>query len=329
MEQQQTFRAVRFEDALSMVRRALGPDALIVGHRQLGSDLALDGQRVVEVTAMSAAAAQAQGTSPTSAGYPELFERRLVRSGVRHAAAQTLARRVAECLATRPREAGGREPEALAYALESEVTFAPPIGHRTRVAALVGPTGVGKTTTVAKLAARAALLEQRRVGLVSLDYYRVGGVEQLRRYAELTGVHMEVASDGASLELALERLARADLVLIDTAGRSPRDIDAHQQLAACLRAAQEPVETYLCVPAATRPMELSRLANQLSVLEPTRLISTKVDEAIGCEGLIALHCTTGLPFAYLTTGQRVPEDIERATPQLVAALLSGEETQPS
>lgn len=330
MEQQHTFRATRFEDALSMVRRTLGPDALIVGHRQVSNGQALDGgEKVVEVTAVSALDALAQGTAPASVGYAELLERRMVRAGVSRSAAQALARRVSVELRALPGQQAGREPTALARALADEVTFSAPVGDRTRVAALVGPTGVGKTTTIAKLAARAALVEHRKVGLVSLDHYRIGGVDQLKRYADLIGVRMEVATDGPSLEQALGHLGKADLVLIDTAGRSPRDIDAHQQLAACLRGAQEPIESYLCVPAATRHQELSRIADQLSVLEPTRLISTKVDEAIGCEGLIALHCTTGLPLAYLTTGQRVPEDIERATPQLLASLLSGEETQPS
>lgn len=330
MGQEQVFRAERFEDALAQVRKALGPDALIISRRQVKSGSALSGgKRLVEVTALSPAAARKQGTGPASATVTELFERRLVRNGVRESAARALASRMGMELRREPGSGIGREPAALARALRHEMMFAPPVGDRTRVAALVGPTGVGKTTTIAKLAARAALIDGRQVGLVSLDHYRVGGVEQLQRYAELTGVPMEVASDGPGLERALSRLSRAELVLIDTAGRSPRDLPAFEQLSSCLAGAQEPIEVYLCVPAAMRHQELSLLGRQQAVLEPTRMISTKVDEAIGCEGIVAAHGTTGLPLAYLTTGQRVPEDIERATPELLASLLSGEDGLPS
>lgn len=326
---EQRFRAGRFEDALAEVRRVLGPDALIVSRRQVRSGRALDGGgSLVEITALSAADARRQGTGPDVASTSGMLERRLIRNGVPTGAARALSARVGSELRRRP-HGPGQYQAALGCALKHEMLFGRSVGERTRAAALVGPTGVGKTTTIAKLAAGAALIQGRRVGLVSLDQYRVGGIEQLQRYADLIGVEMHSAYDARSLEVALRRLSDADLLLIDTAGRSPRDIAAFQELAECLAGAQEPVEVYLCVPAAMRSQELSLLSNQQNVLEPTRMIATKVDEAVGCEGIVAAQCETGLPLAYVTTGQRVPEDIEPASPELMASLLSGQEFSSS
>lgn len=194
-----------------------------------------------------------------------------------------------------------------------------------RVLALVGPTGVGKTTTIAKIAAHEQLVRQQRVGLVTIDEYRVGGVEQLGRYADLIGCPMEVASDARTLEVALRKLNKADLVLVDTAGRSPRDAWALTAMAECLQGAQEPVEVHLCLPVAMRERELRTAVEHCSVLSPSRLTCTKVDEAICCGTIVAAHVQSGLPLGYFTTGQRVPEDISIASASLLAALLCGED----
>lgn len=314
---------------MAQVRQELGPDALIVTRRQLqsGRDPQQPGE-VVEITAISAQDAQSRGFESGQTGFPEMMQRRLQRGGVPEWAARNLAIRVRTQL---ERFRGGSDAElrALSSALSQQVRFAPGVEEGGRVAIMVGPTGAGKTTTLAKLGARAALLQRRKTAMVCLDQYRIGSVEQLQRYAELIGVPMEAAHDGPSLADAVARLGDAELVLVDTAGRSPRDAGALEQLRDQFLAVAEPVDIYLCLPVATRSQELESLLQHQSLLKPTRLIATKADEAICGSGAIAAQMRSGLPLSYVTTGQRVPEDIEDGNPELLALLLSGEELPQS
>jgi len=319
-----TFRAGRFEEAIAQVKRVLGDDALIVSRRDLGpNELRLGEQRGVEVTAISGREAKSQRIDSRTSGALGMLERRLRTSGVPDRAADAL-------MNTLRQRGNGKSlgpaalQELLGKVLSEELVFGGGIGAA-RVVALVGPTGVGKTTTIAKIAAHEQLVKDRQVGLVTIDEYRVGGVEQLGRYAELIGCPMEVASDARSLEVALRKLGDADLVLVDTAGRSPRDAWALTSMSECLHAAQEPIEVHLCLPVAMRERELRTAVENCSVLAPSRLTCTKVDEAICCGAIVAAHIQSGLPLGYFTTGQRVPEDISIASADLLAALLCGED----
>jgi flagellar biosynthesis protein FlhF len=319
-----TFRAGRFEEAIAQVRRVLGEDAFIVSRRDLRpNELRIGESGGVEVTAMSGDAAISGKTEPRKNGTLAMLERRLVASGVPERAAAHLMRSLeqrhrGEVLSSSTVRA------LLANVLEAELVFGGGLGAA-RAVALVGPTGVGKTTTIAKIAAHEQLARRRNVGLVTIDEYRVGGVEQLGRYAELIGCPMQVASDARTLEVALRRLADCDLVLIDTAGRSPRDAWALHAMADCLHHAQEPIEVHLCLPVAMREREMRTAVEQCSVLQPSRLTCTKIDEAICCGSIVAAHVQSGLPLGYFTTGQRVPEDISVASAESLAALLCGED----
>jgi flagellar biosynthesis protein FlhF len=194
-----------------------------------------------------------------------------------------------------------------------------------RVMALVGPTGVGKTTTAAKLASLGALVEGREVLLVTMDTYRVGAVEQLRRYAALIGVPLAVVGDGKSLCSALASHPSADLVLIDTAGRSPRHPEPFDALTGALAQAGEPVEVQLLLPAAARLVELEATLKQYECLRPERLLITKVDEALGGGAVLEACVRTNLPVSYVCNGQRVPEDIFPSNPAWLAAFVLGQE----
>jgi flagellar biosynthesis protein FlhF len=321
-----TFRAGRFEDAIAQVKRKLGEDALIVSRRDLGPhELRLGESRGVEVTAISGqdAAHSALDVRAHLGNALGILDRRLRASGVPDRAVDSL-------LNTLRKRQDGRElgstalKELLASVLGEELLFGGGVGAA-RVIALVGPTGVGKTTTIAKIAAHEQLVRRKSVGLVTIDEYRVGGVEQLGRYADLIGCSMEVASDARSLEVALRKLGKQDLVLVDTAGRSPRDTFAMSSMSETLAGAQEPIEIHLCLPVAMRERELRTAVEQCSQLSPSRLTCTKVDEAVCCGTIVAAHIQSGLPLGYFTTGQRVPEDLSVASADLLAGLLCGED----
>ena len=188
-----------------------------------------------------------------------------------------------------------------------------------RAIMLVGPTGVGKTTTIAKLAARAALIEGKRVSLITLDNYRVGGVDQIRTFAELIGVPLRVCESPGDLTRMISD--EDELTLIDTAGRSPRDVGAIRELAAAVANAPK-IETHLVVAAASSATVIEDLANRYRGLNPSRLLFTKVDEIDEAPELSRAPARLSLPITWVTTGQSVPEDIEEPTTARVHELAS-------
>ncbi|MEO6777309.1 MAG: hypothetical protein ABI467_30555 [Kofleriaceae bacterium] len=188
-----------------------------------------------------------------------------------------------------------------------------------RAVMLVGPTGVGKTTTIAKLAARAALIEGKRVSLITLDNYRVGGVDQIRTFAELIGVPLRVCETPGDLTRLIDD--EDDLTLIDTAGRSPRDVGAIKELAAAV-AHLPAIETHLVVAAASTATVIEDLANRYCALNPTRLLFTKLDEVEEAPELARAPARLSLPITWVTTGQAVPEDLEEPTTARVHELAT-------
>ena len=194
------------------------------------------------------------------------------------------------------------------------VPAAPPIpsvvGTR-RIVALVGPTGVGKTTTVAKLAANFKLAHGFRLGLITVDTYRIAAVEQLRTYAEIIDLPLAVVNAPSEMLRASTSSADVDLVLIDTAGRSPRDEVKIRELADFLA----PGSTRRGPPGLERsrwPRSLQAAVERFALVQVDRLILTKLDEADGLGGVFAVLALSSRPVSYLTTGQAVPDDIEPA-----------------
>lgn len=196
-----------------------------------------------------------------------------------------------------------------------------PLGRRARRVAFVGPTGAGKTTTLAKVAARAQLDHGRRVRLVTIDTYRIGAVPQLASYAEILGIPLTVAHTPADVADAMAHAGDADLVFIDTTGRSPLG-DGVDGLKPFVEAAGADI-TYLVLSAITRPRDAIRAAQGYRQLGTNALCVTRLDETDDHATLTEVASATGLPLGWLGVGQEVPDDLKEADAGTVAALVNG------
>jgi flagellar biosynthesis protein FlhF len=180
------------------------------------------------------------------------------------------------------------------------------------VFAIVGPTGAGKTTTIAKLASRWSMRHgSDGLALVSTDSYRIGAREQLMTYARILGTSMHAPNTGAELARVLERLKSKRLVLIDTAGMGPRDIRLSEQLAA-LQAGAARAKVLLALPAQGEAHALEEMVRAFARVSPAACILTKVDEAASLGSVISTTLRHKLRIAYFCNGQRVPEDLHSA-----------------
>jgi len=196
---------------------------------------------------------------------------------------------------------------------------------RPRVIALVGPTGVGKTTTVAKLAATYKLRHGKTVGLITSDTYRIAAVEQLKTYAGIIGLPLKVANSPEELSQAIEELGSCDIVVIDTAGRSQNDARRLDELAEFTKAAV-PDETHLVLSTTVGDNVLRKTAQRFKALGPDRCILTKLDEAVTTGPIAGLCDRIGLPLSFITVGQEVPDDLEPArVDRLARCVLDGPE----
>ncbi|EKE75405.1 flagellar biosynthesis protein FlhF [Gallaecimonas xiamenensis] len=181
------------------------------------------------------------------------------------------------------------------------------------VVAMMGPTGVGKTTTIAKLAAHYALKHGAdEVALVSTDTYRIGAHDQLATYGRIIGCPVKVAKDAEELEDVLYQLRNRSLVLIDTAGLGQRDLRLSQQLTTLVQAGQVPIQRYLVLSATSQMRVLSDAVNRFSQVPLDGLVLTKLDETLSLGEALGLAIQNALPIGYLTDGQRVPEDLQVA-----------------
>lgn len=240
---------------------------------------------------------------------------------------EDLARELVERVRSDPRAVGLTDPVMLksrvAGLIENDIRASGPIRvtpGRCRLVALVGPTGVGKTTSIAKLAANFRLKEKRRVGLITVDTYRIAAIEQLRTYADIIDLPMHVVSTPREMRETVERMSHLDLILLDTAGRSPKDEVRIQELRAFLgEAAADEVHLVLSSVAASRTLE--QTAERFTAIGATSLLLTKLDEASGLGNVLPVLRSSGLPLSYLTDGQNVPDDIAVADAHSVARLI--------
>lgn len=189
--------------------------------------------------------------------------------------------------------------------------------------ALVGPTGVGKTTTIAKLAAAYHLRQHLKVGLITTDTYRIAAVDQLRTYANIIGIPLKVALTPTEMSAACHELRQRDVILIDTAGRSPNDREKIDEIRQFIQAAA-PHETHLVLSGTAGETALVRTAERFSNVSADRIIFTKLDEAVSFGVLVNVVRRVGKQLSYITTGQDVPDHIHAGHPERLARLIVGE-----
>jgi len=210
--------------------------------------------------------------------------------------------------------------------LSAELLELPQEGGQ-RVLALIGPTGVGKTTTLAKLAARAVLNQRLKVAFITIDTFRIAATEQLKTYAEIIDVPTKVVENVKGLARAIEEFADKDLVLIDTAGRSPRETGSLQELANALNELPL-VQKALLLSATTKRSDLAEIADNYKIFHPGCVIFTKLDETQVYGPVFSHMARCASPLGCLTVGQNVPKDLVVPDASYIGALFQGQETSP-
>jgi flagellar biosynthesis protein FlhF len=338
------FEGATMRDAIAKVKAELGDQAVIISTRQVRRGLlgtaveisaAIDTDDVERAPPPSFDGPSSSGPAPLSSAQaaqevekqlgPLRSELRSLRALVRtsgesrgttelRAELVALRRIVEEIHKPKLPAAAITRPRASTAAYDAPLTAS----STAHIVMLVGPTGVGKTTTIAKLAARAALIDGRRVGVVTLDNYRVGGIDQIRTFTDLIGVPLQVADNPAQLGNLID--PANDLTLIDTAGRSPRDRAAIDELALHIEGLD--IEVHLVVPGGASAAQIDELVQRYSGLAPARLLFTKLDESQDAPELALAPARTRLPITWVTTGQAVPEDIEQPSSARVLELAS-------
>ncbi|EOR27241.1 flagellar biosynthesis regulator FlhF [Clostridium sartagoforme AAU1] len=190
---------------------------------------------------------------------------------------------------------------------------------------LVGPTGVGKTTTIAKLAGRLALIEKKKVGLITIDTYRIGAVEQLKTYAEIMNIPFKVVITLKEMEGAVKELESCDVILVDTTGRSSKNTMQISELRAFIQKVNAD-HIMLVMSGTTKNRDIQTILEGYNELAYEELIITKLDETstYGCVYNIVKR--SNKPIAYITTGQDVPDDIKVPSKNEIEKLILGEET---
>lgn len=192
---------------------------------------------------------------------------------------------------------------------------------RPLVLALVGPTGSGKTTTLAKLAVNPAAFGGSKVGLLTIDTFRTGGLEQLESYARVTGLPLEIVYSTHELPAAMQRLATCDVVLVDTPGRSPKNAEHNAAWMSLLNEIR-PDEVHLVIPAPMRSDVAVAALDAYDAVGVTNLLITKLDEVPADAGVADLAIEMRLTSRWVTDGQEIPADLHLALPRLLGSLGS-------
>jgi flagellar biosynthesis protein FlhF len=258
---------------------------------------------------------------------PEYIEHylRLTTAGIEDGIARDLISRTRRQVLPESNNSAAAIEDMLTAIVEQDIPCVLPISPvpgRREIVTFIGPTGVGKTTTLAKIAGHFALREGRRIGIITIDNYRVGAVEQVRNYADILEVPMRTASNANELRTAIDDLADVDMILIDTAGKSPSDGSKLNELREILQVAASD-HILLVLSLAGGASMLPKIAASFGHMLPTSLVLTKLDELATCGCLLSVARHISIPISYVTTGQDVPAQFEPANAARLARLSLG------
>ena len=321
------FRQPTVREAFQAIREEFGPSALVLSSELVSARgwRGWVGMREVQVTASAPQGWEGQGEGrpavqrsrpadiPTGSGS---LAARLMAAGIDPGLAEAVASGMS------PKQQRGLSADGVRQALASHLsTFAAGGEDFARVEVFVGPPGVGKTTTIAKIAAQEKVRRKRAVGVVAADAFRAGAVEQLRTYAAIIGAPFRTARTIEEMDQAIDQSRQT--LLVDTAGRSPKDDDLRDVRR--LLGSRRGVRTHLVIPAETSLASAKRIVDSFADAKPDRVVVSRLDESESPSSLLTWLFERGLPVSYITTGQRVPEDLERATPAVLAAAMLRDE----
>ena len=318
-----TYRGKGLKQLLSKVKQDLGRDCLILSTTELEGnefELRVGVQKespAIELTEVCAAASRTQRV------IQHMWDGALAS----HLCEQGVSSDLTLSLLGRPGTAELSGEDLLTEGLSQAFPFDCGLADGPRVLAFVGTTGVGKTTTIAKLAAKMRAGFNVKIGLISADRYRVGAGHHLQSYAQMMNVKCitlsgkKIEDEALALRRALQEFRDMDLVFVDTAGCSPRELNRINALEESLNGI-EGMEKILLLPAPSNECDLRMARRAFERLEPSRLILTKLDETGFIGPVLNIAHESGLPLAFFTAGQRVPEDIEPASARRLAWMLS-------
>ena len=234
---------------------------------------------------------------------------RMIENQVREELAHSLAKE-AELMLRKKQDTSAAE--VLEHLVLEILGRAEPIMHKKftqKVILVLGPTGVGKTTTIVKLAADFSVKQKKKVGIINTDTFRIGAQEQLQSYADILGIPLHVTYLMEELEEALEAMSDRDMIFVDTAGKRPGDEQHREDILNMIRILK-PEDTFLCLAATTGFASIKEMVDTYGFVEEYKILVTKLDETKYRGQLLNLSWYTHKPLAYVTTGQNVPDDIE-------------------
>jgi len=311
-----SYFAASVEAAMQTARRELGDEAMLVYSRQAGPEARHLGS--IEVV-FAAPAAGESSEAPARNPAPRDVAGELGRISREMAALrgelETHFRQVREQW---PAISGAPEPTHAGGTLAFDSRIGLSRGGK-QVVALAGPSGAGKTTTLVKLAAQYGVLPRRPVHLVSMDNFRIGGGDQLRTFAAILGLSFQAVDTVGGLAALLAEHRSKDLVLVDTPGVGPAEMELAEELAAFLAGRSE-AEVHLTLSANTKPADLMLAVDRFQSFRPAKLIFTKLDETASPVSIEAVARRARLPISFVTNGQQIPEDLLAASPEYMVEL---------
>jgi flagellar biosynthesis protein FlhF len=333
------FEGKDMEEVLKQVREEFGPEAIILSTKKLKPSLEKfnifrsSGIEVVAAVDRFENYSKSNSSNPTSLsksidgsfvsekGEEDFFIQQFLSLGL---PLNFVNKFIEEIKDSQKEIAGSSIPEIyrgfLRWKLMDYIETYVPNFDKMRIWSFIGPTGVGKTTTMVKLAAQLSLTITPKITLVTIDTYRIGAIEQLKTYADILKLPMEIAHYPDELKKIIRKWDGQNLLLIDTPGRSPNQQNEIEELKGFLNIYPN-IENHLVLSATTKDKDLDRIVHQFSILPIESYIFTKIDETDHFVPIFNQVYRYKRPITYLTNGQRVPEDIELATKSKVANLI--------